>query len=139
VGLAAATSVGAWFNLSLLAFFARRQGFAVSGAAIGKPVLKLLVAGALLTASLIAGYYGLQRALAHLTYFRDETTLGILFVLGAVVYTVAILLLLGVPWLKSLLREVTTVAEKDEPAMLEPSDPTDDSAVLPDSDPPPKG
>jgi hypothetical protein len=34
---------------------------------------------------------------------------------------------------------VTTVAEKDEPAMLEPSDPTDDSAVLPDSDPPPKG
>ena len=90
VGLAAATSVGAWFNLSLLAFFARRQGFAVSGAAIGKPVLKLLVAGALLTASLIAGYSGSARP-AHLTYFRDETTLGILFVLGAVVYTAAIL------------------------------------------------
>ena len=138
VGLAAATSVGAWINLSLLAFFARRQGFAVSGAAIGKPVMKLLAAGALLAVALTVGYYALQHALAHLTHFRDETTLGILFVLGAVVYAGAVLLLLGVPWLKSLLREVTIVAEKDEPAMLEPSDPTDDSAVLPDNDPPPK-
>ena len=40
VGLALATSVGAWINLSLLALFARRQGFAVSGAAIGKPVVE---------------------------------------------------------------------------------------------------
>ncbi len=46
VGLALATSVGAWINLSLLALFARRQGFAVSGAAIGKPVAKLLASPA---------------------------------------------------------------------------------------------
>jgi putative peptidoglycan lipid II flippase len=46
VGLALATSVGAWLNLSLLAWFARRQGFIVSGAAIGKPVTMLVVAGA---------------------------------------------------------------------------------------------
>ena len=45
VGLALATSVGAWINLSLLAVFARRQGFAVSGAAIGRPVAKLLASG----------------------------------------------------------------------------------------------
>ena len=32
----------------LLAYFARRQGFAVSGADIGKPVVKLLAAGAVL-------------------------------------------------------------------------------------------
>ena len=46
-----ATSVGAWINLSLLAVFARRQGFAVSGAAIGKPVTKLLLAGVVLAAT----------------------------------------------------------------------------------------
>ncbi len=50
VGLALATSAGAWINLGLLAFFARRQGFAVSGASIGGPVAKLLIAGAVLTA-----------------------------------------------------------------------------------------
>ncbi len=52
VGLALATSVGAWINLTLLALFARRQGFAVSGAAIGKPVAKLIIAGVVLAAVL---------------------------------------------------------------------------------------
>ena len=36
VGLAFATSVGAWINLTLLWFFARRQGFAVSGAGFAR-------------------------------------------------------------------------------------------------------
>ena len=67
VGLALATSVGAWINLSLLAFFARRQGFAVSGTAIGKPVAKLIAAGLVLTAALLAGAYGLERALSDVT------------------------------------------------------------------------
>ena len=107
VGLAAATSVGAWINLSLLAYFARRQGFAVSGADIGKPVVKLLFAGAVLAVVLLGASYALERALAHLTHFHDETILLILFVLGTIVYGGAVLLLLGLPWLKSLLREVT--------------------------------
>jgi putative peptidoglycan lipid II flippase len=138
VGLAAATSVGAWINLSLLAYFARRQGFAVSGHAIGKPVLKLLLSGALLAAALLAGAYILERALAHLTHFHEETVLLLLFVLGMLVYGGAVLLLLGRPWFKSLLRDVSTAAESEAPAALEASDPTDDSAALPDSEPPPK-
>jgi putative peptidoglycan lipid II flippase len=138
VGLALATSVGAWINLSLLAFYARRQGFAVSGAAIGKPVAKLIAAGIVLTAALLAGAYGLERALSDLVLFRDETELGILVVLGAVVYGLAVLLLLGRPWLRTLLREVTVAADTKAPADLEQTDPTDDSAVLPDNEPPPK-
>ncbi len=138
VGLAAATSVGAWINLSLLAYFARRQGFAVSGHAIGKPVLKLLLSGALLAAALLAGAYILERALAHLTHFHEETVLLLLFVLGMLVYGGAVLLLLGRPWFKSLLRDVSTAAESEAPAALEAADPTDDSAALPDSEPPPK-
>ncbi len=41
VGLALATSVGAWINLTLLTIFARQRGFAVSGAGL-RPVIRLL-------------------------------------------------------------------------------------------------
>ena len=138
VGLALATSVGAWINLSLLALFARRQGFAVSGAAIGKPVAKLLIAGAILAAALVAGAYGLERALAGMAHFREETMLALLLLLGAVVYGLAVFMLLGRPWLMSLLREVTVAADTKAPPDLEQADPTDDSSALPDNEPPPK-
>ena len=138
VGLALATSVGAWINLCLLAIFARRQGFAVSGAAIGKPVVKLIAAGVVLAVALLAGAYGLAQALSSMTFFREETTLALLVALGAIVYCLAILLLLGRAWIRSLLREVTVAAEARPPPLTEPQDPTDDSASLPDNEPPPK-
>jgi hypothetical protein len=47
-------------------------------------------------------------------------------------------LLLGRPWIRSLLREVTIAADTAAPAELAQADPTDDSAALPDSEPPPK-
>ena len=138
VGLALATAVGAWINLGLLAWFARRQGFAVSGAKIGRPVLMLLLAGAILAAALVAGYYALDHALSGMTHFRDETKLGLLVVLGAVVYFVAVLLLLGRKWFNGLLREVTVAVETEAPPLGSPQDPLDDSAALPDNEPPPK-
>jgi putative peptidoglycan lipid II flippase len=138
VGLALATSVGAWINLSLLALFARRQGFVVSGAAIGKPVAKLIAAGIVLAAALLVGAYGLERALADMTAFREETMLALLVLLGAIVYGLAVLLLLGRPWLKGLLREVAVAADTKASPGLDPPDPTDDSAALPDNEPPPK-
>jgi putative peptidoglycan lipid II flippase len=138
VGLALATSVGAWINLGLLAVFARRQGFAVSGAAIGKPVMKLLAAGFVLAAALLAGTYGLERALAGLELFREETMLALLLLLGAIFYALAVFLLLGRPWLMSLLRDVSVAADTPAPPTLEQSDPTDDSSALPDGEPPPK-
>jgi putative peptidoglycan lipid II flippase len=138
VGLALATSVGAWINLSLLALFARRQGFAVSGAAIGKPVMKLLIAGVILAAVLVAGAYGLERALAGMAHSREETMLALLLLIGAAVYGLAVFTLLGRPWLMSLLREVTVAADTKAPPDLEQADPTDDSSALPDNEPPPK-
>ncbi len=141
VGLALATSAGAWINLSLLALFARRQGFAVSGAAIGRPVVKLLIAGLVLSAVLVGGNYGLERALAlaGMAHFREETMLALLLLVGAVVYGLAVFLLLGRPWLMRLLREVSVAADTKAPPDLAQTDPTDDSAALPDNDPPPKG
>ncbi len=138
VGLALATAVGAWINLGLLAWFARRQGFAVSGAKIGRPVAMLLVAGVILAAALVAGQYALDHWLSGMTLFRDETTLAILIVLGAIVYFAAVFLLLGRKWFRGLLREVTEAVETEAPPSLETSDPTDDSAALPDDEPPPK-
>ncbi|MGH6803110.1 MAG: murein biosynthesis integral membrane protein MurJ [Methyloceanibacter sp.] len=138
VGLALATSVGAWINLSLLAVFARRQGFAVSGAAIGRPVAKLIAAGVVLAAALLAGAYGLERALSGLSVFREETMLALLVVLGTIVYGLLVLMLLGRPWLKNLLREVTVAADTKAPPDLEQTDPTDDSSALPDNEPRPK-
>jgi putative peptidoglycan lipid II flippase len=138
VGLAAATSVGAWINLSLLGYFARRQGFAVSGAAIGRPVVKLLISGAVLAFALLIGAHLLERALAHLTHFHEETVLILLFVIGTIVYGGMILLLLGLSWMKSLLRDTNVAADIEAPAAVEVADPTDDSAALPDSEPPPK-
>ena len=38
----------------------------------------------------------------------------------------------------SLLREVTVAADTKAPPDLEQADPTDDSAALPDNEPPPK-
>ena len=138
VGLALATSAGAWINLSLLAWFARRQGFAVSGAAIGKPVLKLLAAGAVLGVALVAGHFVLQGALT-LPVFRDEAMLALLVLLGAVVYALVVFVFLGSRWLKGLLRDVTVAADTPAKPDLKLADPTDDSADLPDNEPPPKG
>jgi putative peptidoglycan lipid II flippase len=138
VGLALATSAGAWINLSLLGYFARRQGFAVSGHAIGKPVAKLIAAGVVLGVTLLAGAYGLANALSGMRVFREETTLALLVVLGAAVYTLAIFVLLGRRWLNGLLRDVTAAADVPAPPELAHSDPTDDSAQLPDNEPSPR-
>ena len=139
VGLALATSVGAWINLSLLAYFARRQGFAVSGTAIGRPVAKLIAIGVVFAGALFAGAYGLEQALSGLTHFRDETALALLVTLGGLLYFALVYLGLGRKWFMGLLREVSTAADSTAPVNLENPDLTDNSEALPDNEPPPKG
>jgi putative peptidoglycan lipid II flippase len=140
VGLALATSVGAWINLCLLAWLARRQGFAVSGAAIGGPVARLILIGAVFATVLFGGAYALDQAFAGTMRFRDETILGLLVLAGALLYFALVFVILGRAWFMGLLKEVSTVAEKSEAAPVEfDEDPIVDSATLPDSEPPPKG
>ena len=139
VGLALATIIGAWINLSLLAFLAHRQGFAVSGTAIGRPVARLAVIGFLFAAMLYAGSMGLDSALSSMTIFRDETLLAILVVVGGLVYFAMVFALLGRGWFMGLLKEIER--EADEPPLKASErieDFTDDSEALPDSEPPPK-
>jgi hypothetical protein len=102
------------------------------------PVAKLAASGVVLGAALLAGAYGLERALAHLSVFREETILALLIVLGLLVYSSAVLALLGQKWFMSLLRDVGAAADTKASPMLQAPDPTDDSAALPDSEPPPR-
>ena len=90
----------------------------------------------MLGGALFAGSYGLERALADLNVFREETMLALLLVLGGTIYGLLVLLLLGRGWLRSLLRDVSAAADKPLPKLGTP-DPTDDSAALPDNEPPP--
>ena len=69
VGLALATSAGAWINLTLLTIFARRRGFAVSGAGL-RPVIRLFLAGAVLAVVLYFGSIVLAKAFSGLPHFR---------------------------------------------------------------------
>ncbi len=54
VGLAFATSVGAWINLLLLAWFSARQNFLVIDARLRRSIVKIAIAGAVLAAGLAA-------------------------------------------------------------------------------------
>jgi putative peptidoglycan lipid II flippase len=103
IGLALATAVGAWINLLLVIFFAVRAGYLALDRALLGSFAKFAVAGAILgavlwfTARFAAGHL-------HITAFRDEATLGLLIVVGAVVYAASILILFGRRWLISLVR-----------------------------------
>src|SRR5262249_48234099 len=137
VGLAFATSVGAWINLSLLTFFAKRRGFAVSGAGL-RPVIRLFIAGAVLAVALYFGNMVLARAFAGMHYLREETTLAVLLLIGVVVYGAAVLLLLGRGWVDTLFKDVGTAADAPLPKTREQPDPTAASSALPDNPPPPR-
>ena len=136
VGLALATSAGAWINLTLLTIFARRRGFAVSGAGL-RPVIRLFLAGAVLAVVLYFGSIVLAKAFSGLPHFRQEITLAVLLLIGTIVYAATVLLLLGRDWLATLFKDVGTAADTPPSKTLQPPDPTSASAALPDSTPPP--
>jgi len=103
VGLALATAVGAWVNLVLVLVFAVRLGHIVLDRPLWIAVAKFAASGVVLAAALWLAARLLGVALAGWTALRDETTLGGLIVVGAVVYAVAVWLLFGRRWLKALL------------------------------------
>lgn len=104
VGLALATAVGAWINLLLVLGFAVRAGYLAFDRALVQSLLKFLASGVVLAAALwsAAKFAGLY--LPPLPALRDEATLLLLIVVGAMVYAAAILLLFGTGWLRSLVR-----------------------------------
>ncbi len=104
VGLALATAVGAWINLLLVVMFAVRRDFIEIDRPFVMSLLKFAASGILLAAVLWFSSRWLSTALAGITTLKDESALGILIVIGAVVYGAAVFLLFGKRGIASLIR-----------------------------------
>ena len=97
-GLAFGTSVGAWVNLLLLVWFAKRQNLFAIDRHLMQSAGKLVIAGFALAAALFACEGPILNALAG-SPLRHEFTLLALVLIGGVVYGTAVLLLFGKEWL----------------------------------------
>jgi putative peptidoglycan lipid II flippase len=104
VGLALATAVGAWINLLLVIIFAVRAGYLEFDAAFLRAMAKFFAIGGVLAATLWLTARFAASQFSAMTSLRDESTLLLLIVVGAVVYGALILGLFGPRWLKSLVR-----------------------------------
>lgn len=104
IGLALATAVGAWINLLLVIGFAVRAGHLALDRALLQSFAKFAAAGAVLAAALWFAARFAGSALAQMSAFRDETMLGVLVVVGTLVYAASVLALFGRRWVLSLVR-----------------------------------
>jgi putative peptidoglycan lipid II flippase len=98
VGLALATSIGAWINLGLVIWFAHRAGHARIDRRLRGSVIKLSAAGVAVAAVLWLCHLPLVHALSDLGRWTDLATLALLAVLSAAVYCGLLLALLGRRW-----------------------------------------
>jgi putative peptidoglycan lipid II flippase len=99
VGLALATSIGAWINFMLVLWLARRAGLMAFDARLWRSVGKLVACGLVLAVALWLARAPAASLFASWPRLRDEATLLTLAILGAVVYGGAVLALLGPQWL----------------------------------------
>jgi len=95
VGLALATSIGAWINLGLVVWFAHRAGHVRIDRRLRQSAVKLAVAGLVLAAVLAVSYAPVVHWLAPWNRLRDIATLVVLGALGAAVYGIAIVIFFG--------------------------------------------
>lgn len=104
VGLALATAAGAWVNLLLVMFFAVRAGYLVLDRAWLVSLAKFVIVGVTMAAALWGTARLCAAQFATMTWLRDEATLGVLIIVGAVVYGALVLVLFGSGWLRRLVR-----------------------------------
>jgi len=98
VGLALATSVGAWINLALLVWFSARQNFLIIDPRLRRSTAKFAIAGMILGAALLLGERPVRALFAGWTSLREEMTLLVLAALGAIIYGIAIRVLFHREW-----------------------------------------
>ncbi len=118
VGLAFATSAGAWLNLILLAWAAHRLKFERPAAPLER-AMRLLAIGVLLGLVFYAGQRFLTPMLSGLSRFREEILLLILLIGGTILYVGLIFALVGRVWLRSLLIDAGARVPKQSSASYE--------------------
>ena len=104
VGLAFATSIGAWINLLLLVWFASRQNLIAIDARLRQSAVKLVGAAVALAAAIGGAEWAVLRLVPAGTPLRDEITLAVLVAVGAVVYGGIVAALFGRQLLTALRR-----------------------------------
>ena len=104
VGLAFATSIGAWVNLLMLVWFASRQNLIAIDARLRQSAVKLVGAAVALAAAIGGAEWAVLRLVPAGTPLRDEITLAVLVAVGAVVYGGIVAALFGRQLLTALRR-----------------------------------
>jgi putative peptidoglycan lipid II flippase len=99
VGLALATSIGAWINLGLVIWFATRAGHLAHDARLRQSIIRLAIAGFALTVALVICHGPVVRGLAGWDGPRDLAALAILAAIALVVYGGIVLMLFGSDWI----------------------------------------
>jgi putative peptidoglycan lipid II flippase len=97
VGLALATSIGAWVNFALILWYAGRAGLIEIDQRLKQSIAKLAVAGVALALALYGGERAIGGTLGPAV--RAEFALALLALLGLLVYGGVVALLFGPQWL----------------------------------------
>jgi putative peptidoglycan lipid II flippase len=104
VGLALATSIGAWINLLLVLWLASRRGLIALDPQLRRATFKIALAGVALAIALWVGRIIAPHIVHDGLAFRDEGRLMLLVAIGAVVYGGIVLILFGRQWFAALRR-----------------------------------
>jgi putative peptidoglycan lipid II flippase len=99
VGLALATSIGAWINFILVLWLARRAGFIAVDRELKSSLGKLAAAGIAMTLLLVAALPIVTALLSSLSRFRNESELIVLTVIGGGFYGGLVLIMFGRRWM----------------------------------------
>jgi putative peptidoglycan lipid II flippase len=103
VGLALATSVGAWINVALVVWFAARARLFVFEPALVRSLVKFAVAALVLGAGLWVAERLAVNLIGGWSNLRDEATLAFVVAVSSAVYGGTIVALFGSQW-RALLR-----------------------------------
>jgi putative peptidoglycan lipid II flippase len=103
VGLALATSIGAWLNFILVLYFATRERLIAVDAQLKLTLIKLAAAVVVLAVVLLVAAPLVAALVSSWSRFRDESELALLILLGGLVYGGLVVALFGRRWL-SLMR-----------------------------------
>jgi putative peptidoglycan lipid II flippase len=109
VGLALATTIGAWLNLSLVLWFATRAGRFEFGGSLARSVGRLAAAGVVLALVLGLAEASVASLFSAWPRLRDEASLVTLAGIGALVYGGAVIALFGPQWLAAFRRRSKTL------------------------------
>jgi putative peptidoglycan lipid II flippase len=122
VGLALATTIGAWINFGLVLWFAARAGHLRRDPDLVRAVGKLAVAGLALALVLLFAQRPLLDLFAGWGRWRDLMALVVLAAVGGAVYVGVVLALFGRQWLAQLRQRRAVAAADKGPPPVVPAD-----------------